>query len=179
MPLLTMTKFIHHHNWNYLTGQQIVDLFDETFGDVEIQPNMAIVQQLKAMETATLECLENRTGSTVYRIRQKGVVFQLCQPNGDLFEFDDLEDYQQADPVDELVTAYESESPVHVAYEENGRLIIERKHPPRFKAVYLPNNKMQSIEIIKWIDPEPQGMMELPRLMRKAGAFLHSYFRNK
>ena len=173
-----MKKFIHHQNWHYLTGQQIVDLFNETFSDVEIQPNMGIVQQLKDMEVATLECLEDRTASTIYRIRQTGVVYQLCQPNGDLFEFDDYESYQQDDTIDELVTKFQEDSPVHVAYEKDGKLFIERKHPPRFKAVYTGDNN-NALDIVQWIDPQPKGMMELPSLLRKAGAFLHSYFRNK
>lgn len=173
-----MKKFIHHQNWHYLTGQQIVDLFNETFSDVQIQPNMAIVLQLKAMEAATLECLEDRTASTIYRIRQTGVVYQLCQPNGDLFEYDDYESYQQDEPVDELVTKFEEDSPVHIVYEKNGKTYIERKQPPRFKAIYT-GKEMHEIEIVEWIDKEPVGMMELPRLLRKAGAFLHSYFRNK
>lgn len=153
-------------------------LFDEQFGDVEIQPNIDIVEQLRAMESATLECLENRSFSTVYRIKQTGVVYQLCQPDGTLFEFDDYEDYQQAEPVDELVTLFATKEPVHIAYNDGNKLIIERKQPPRFKG-YATGNNMNAIEIMEWVDPMPKNVMDIAKLMRKAGAFLNNYFKNK
>lgn len=172
-----MKKFIHHQNWNYLTGEKIVALFDEQFGDVDIQPNIDIVEQLRAMESATLECLEDRTCSTVYRIKQTGVVYQLCQPCGKLFEFDDYESYLDEEPIDELVRLFVTKEPVHIAYKEGGKLIIERKQPPRFKG-YATGNNMNGIEVTEWIDPLPTNVMAIAKLMRKAGAFLNSYFKN-
>jgi hypothetical protein len=172
-----MKKFIHSQNWHYLTGEQIVQLFDEHFPDVTIQPNYDMVMQLKALEAATLECLENRTSSTVYRIKQTGVVYHLCQPNGDLFEYDDYEGYQQDKPVDELIEKYADDEPVHVAYEKDGKLYIERKKHPRLKGVYTPENPMSHISDIEWIDqPRPT---EIANVLRKAGAFLQSYFKSK
>ena len=65
-----MNPTIFKDNWHLLTGEQIVSLFDEHFSDVTIQPNFPIVQRLKMLEVATLELMENRSSSTVYRIKQ-------------------------------------------------------------------------------------------------------------
>ena len=84
-----MKKEIYHDSWHKLPNEEIVALFDNNFGSMErdapdgtnvtIQPNLQIVLDLQDLRKATLELLENREASTIYRIKQTGVVYQLCQ----------------------------------------------------------------------------------------------------
>ncbi|GAA0561421.1 hypothetical protein [Chitinophaga japonensis] len=166
-----MKHIAHSAHWHYLTGEQIVAAFDEAFPNVTIQPNLDIVMQLKDMEVGTLELLENRTGSSVYRIRETGVVYQLFQPNGDLFEYDDYDSYLEEDPVDELIEAYASREPAHVLERKGKDIWVERKKPPRFRARYTPDNPLNHLSDLEWLDGEPDFMQQA-RLLRKAAAFL-------
>lgn len=185
-PLFFMRKLIHNQNWNYLTNRQIADQFNQTFGhsghpaddgtSVTIQPNLHIVSELRSLESATLELLENRTASSVYRIRQTGIVYQLCQPNGELFEFDDYNDYLQADAVDELIQEY-ADKPVKftVRKTEDGKVIVTHHEPPPFTAEWVGGDI--GVTNIQWQEPPPHNIMQLARLMRKLGAFMRSYLR--
>lgn len=180
---------IHNQNWHYLTGEQIVGLFDKFLGGVNkasdtgvqvtIQPNMNIVMALKELESATLELIENRTGSTVYRIRETGFIYQLFQPNGDMFTYADYEEYQQDDPVDELIALYASKEPVHVLHRKKGNVWVQRIKPPRFKARYVPGNSMSNFTDFEWEDKEPADPLVLARLLRKAGAFIVNTLKHK
>lgn len=180
-----MKKEIYHHAWHKLSGEEIITLFDNNFGSsiseapdgtsVTIAPNMQIVMDLKDLHTATLELLENREASTVYRIRQTGVVYQLCQPNGDLFEYDDYEQYLQADAIDEAITIY-APKPLKFTAEKIGDSIIVKHHePPQFEGEWV--GGIYGIEKIKWSNGQPSDFMEVPRLMQKLGAFMKNYFK--
>lgn len=167
---------IFSNKWHLLTGRQIVGLTDKHFKDVTIQPNITIVYQLRSLEVATLELLENRSSSTVYRIRQTGVVYQVFQPNGVLFEYDDYESYQLEDEVDELLDRYIKKEIVHKIEEKDGEIYIHRLKPPPFRGRYTPN-ELSHISDIEWYEnPNP---LEVPKLLRKAGAFLASYLKKK
>ena len=168
-----MKSQIYSHLWHMLTGQEIIDLFNSNFKNVTRQPNTTIAQRLKALEVATLELLENRTESTVYRIWQTGEVFQVCQPDGSYYEYNDYESYLKEEPVDALITSYTTKDPVHIISEEDGKIFIERKKPPRFKGLYTKKN----IEIIDWIDPKPQSISKLTSILRKADSFISNYLK--
>ena len=75
-----MKGVIFRNDWHQLGLKQIDDLFNELFSDVAIQPGIEIVNRLKMLEVGTLEILEDRSSSTVYRIRQTDEVFQIFQP---------------------------------------------------------------------------------------------------
>jgi hypothetical protein len=167
-----MKKQIFRNDWHMLTGEQIVNLFDQNFYDVTIQPNQKIVYKLRSLEVATLELLENRSSSTVYRIRQTDEIYQIFQPNGDTLIFD-TEDYFSSKPIDELLTAYSKKEPVFRGEKQsNGFVLIEHLKEPRFKA-FFDGNEFKNI---LWIDEQPLDVSLLAKLMRKAGAFLKSYF---
>lgn len=164
--------------WHLLTGVQIIDLFDEHFDNATIQPNKQIVTRLKMLEVATLEILENRTASSIYRIKQTGEVYQIIDTDGTTFEFNDYEDYQQASPVDELIEAFVAKEPVHVIKEEDGQLFIYRLKPPRFKARYVANDPLSNLQDIEFSD-EVTNVSEMASLMRKAGAFIANYLKKE
>ncbi len=109
-----MKKNIHHPNWNSLTREEIQSLFTDNFGEVNVKPPKKLVTDLRAMMSSTLECLENRTGSTVYRIWQTGIVYQTFKHEG-MVEYDDYEEYKQAEAFDELLIAYDAKQPVYMA----------------------------------------------------------------
>jgi hypothetical protein len=168
---------VHSQQWYLLTDKQMADLFHANFKSVTILPNIALIHRLKVLRSATLECLENRTCSTVYRIRQTGMVYQICQSGDDpgLFEYDSFESYQANNPIDELIEAFISKDLVHIIRETEGVLYIERLKFPRFRAKYVPGrDNLQSIE---WIDEQPINNKTFS-LFRKAEAFISNYFKN-
>ena len=106
-----MKGVIFRNDWNLLGLKQIDNLFNELFSDVAIQPGIDIVNRLKMLEVCTLEILEDRSSSTVYRIRQTDEVFQIFQPDGKLFIYT-TEDYYLQKPIDELVKGYSKKDPI-------------------------------------------------------------------
>ena len=110
-----MKGVIFRNDWHLLGLKQIDSIFNELFNDVSIQPGIEIVNRLKMLKVCSLEILEDRSRSTVYRIRQTDEVFQIFQPDGDLFRYT-TEDYFQKEPSDELVKEYIKKAPVFKIY---------------------------------------------------------------
>lgn len=172
--LLDMKGVIFRNDWHLLTEQQIVDLFDEHYDDVTIQPNIDVVSRLNLLEVATLELMENRSGSTVYRIKQYDEVYQIFQPNGDVLLYD-TDDYYSEKPIDDLIKEYIKKEPVFVAYlQPNGDTVVMYTKEPRFKITFK-KGAISSEDLI-FID-EPKDVTRVPKLLRKAGAFYNSYRR--
>ncbi|MEP6513654.1 MAG: hypothetical protein ABJA79_07285 [Parafilimonas sp.] len=101
---LLLKKTIHHQNWNSLTRPEILNLFKETFDGVRVLPDNKIALELRALHSGTLLCLENRSGSTIYKIGQTGNVYQVFTQGA--VQYDDYEEYQLADETDELLMIY-------------------------------------------------------------------------
>ena len=97
-----MKGIIFRNDWHQLGEKQIKDLFNEHFTGVTIQPGDSIVKRVKMLEVCTLEILEDRSSSTVYRIRQTDEVFQIFKPDGKLLNCT-TDDYYLQKPVDDLV----------------------------------------------------------------------------
>lgn len=166
-----MNPTIFKDNWHLLTGEQFVSLFKEQFTEVTIEPNFAIVQRLKMLEVATLELMENRSSSTVYRIKQYDEVYQIFQSNGEYFVYD-TEDYYNAETVDKLLKSYIKKEPVFTISDvSKNRMVVERLKPPRFCVTFEGNESKNVV----WIDKEPDNVSTIANLMRKAGAFYNSY----
>lgn len=172
-----MSKQIHSDHWHMLTSQQIVELFNNNFSGVTIAPSEDIVMRCKIMEIATLECLENRTLSTIYRIRQTGEVYQLTRPRGEILEYDNYESYLAYNPIDEPLEIFTSKDPVHVLENINDVLYIKRLKFPRFVAKYS-ENSLNDLSEISWLDQEPDTL-EIAKLLRLARAFLTNYLTKK
>ena len=170
---LDMKGVIFRNDWHLLGLKQIDSLFNELFSDVAIQPGIEIVNRLKMLEACSLELLEDRSSSTVYRIRQTDEVFHIFQPDGDLFRYT-TEDYYQEKPTDELVKEYIKKDPVFkIEKVSAGRDVIHHLKPPKFSALFIDG----TFDKVEWIDEPPEDVSEISKLMRKMGAFYASFFR--
>src|SRR5664280_212880 len=106
-----MKEIIFRSDWHQLGEKQIKDLFNEHFTGVTIQPGGSIIKRVKILEVCTLEILEDRSSSTVYRIRQTDEVFQIFKPDGKLLNYT-TEDYYLQKPIDDLVKEYAKKDPI-------------------------------------------------------------------
>jgi hypothetical protein len=168
-----MKGVIFRNDWHLLELKQIDSLFNELFSDVSIQPGLEIVNRLKSLEVGSLEILEDRSRSTVYRIRQTDEVFHVFQPGGDLFRYT-TDDYYQKQPVDELVKEYIKKAPVFkIEKASDHRDVIHHLRPPRFRALFIDG----TFDKVEWIDQPPEDVSQIPKLMKKMSAFYASFFR--
>ena len=168
-----MKGVVFRNDWHLLGLKQIDSLFNELFSDVAIQPGIEIVNRLKMLEVCSLEILEDRSRSTVYRIRQTDEVFQIFQPGGDLFRYT-TEDYFQKEPSDELVKEYIKKAPVFkIEKVSDHRDVIHHLRPPKFRALFVD----RTFDKVEWIDQPPEDISQIPKLMRKMGAFYASFYR--
>ena len=170
---IDMKGVIFRNDWHLLGLKQIDSLFNEFFSDVAIQPGIEIVDRLKILEVGSLEILEDRSSSTVYRIRQTDEVFHIFQPGGDLFRYT-TEDYYLKQPVDELIKEYIKKAPVFkIEKVSDHRDVIHHLKPPKFSALFVD----RTFDKVEWIDQPPEDISQIPKLMRKMGAFYASFFR--
>ena len=160
---------IHLPNWRQKNNLEIIALF-EVFGEVTILPNQTIINELRKLEIATLELLEDRSFTSVYRIKQTGVVYQIDCEEGRVFQFNDYEDYQNEKGIDEPVTIYLKKEPVFIIYKEDGKSFIKRKKYPRFKAE-ITFGELSDLGNIQWMDPI-ENPLEIAKMRRKAGEFI-------
>jgi hypothetical protein len=166
-----MKEVIFRNDWHQLGEKQIVDLFNEHFTGVTIQPGESIVKRLKMQEVCTLEILEDRSSSTVYRIRQTDEVFQIFQPDGKLFNYT-TEDYYLQMPTDELVKEYSRKDPIFkIEKVSDLKDIVHHLKSPKFRALFVDG----TFDKVEWIDQPPEDISEIPKLLRKMGAFYSSY----
>ena len=170
---INMKGVIFRNDWHLLGLKQIDNLFNEFFIGVSIQPGLEIVNRLKVLEVGSLEILEDRSSSTVYRIRQTDEVFHIFHPGGDFFRYT-TEDYYQKDPIDELVKEYIKKAPVFkIEKVSDHRDVIHHLRPPRFRALFIDG----TFDKVEWIDQPPEDVSQIPKLMRKMSAFYASFFR--
>ncbi len=168
-----MKGVVFRNDWHLLGLKQIDSLFNELFSNVAIQPGIEIVNRLKMLEVCSLEILEDRSRSTVYRIRQTDEVFQIFQSGGDLFRYT-TEDYFQKQPSDELVKEYIKKAPVFkIEKVSEHRDVIHHLRPPKFRALFVD----RTFDKLEWIDQPPEDISQIPKLMRKMGAFYASFYR--
>lgn len=170
---MNMKREIFRSDWHMLTGEQILSLFNDHFPSVTIQPNIDIVERLRVVEVATLELMENRSASTVYRIRQYDEVYHLFQPNGDCFLYD-TEDYYTEQEVDTLLQRYVKKEPVFRFNEQKGPVVeVEYLRQPPFRCTFE-NGEYKGTT---WLGEEPTDISLIARLLRKAGAFYSQYYK--
>ena len=164
---------IFRNDWHLLGLKQIDSLFNELFSDVAIQPGIDIVNRLKMLEVGTLEILEDRSSSTVYRIRQTDEVFQIFQPEGKLFSYS-TEDYYLQEPLDDIVKEYSKKDPIFkIEKVSDFRDVVHHLKTPKFRALFVDG----TFEKVEWIDQPPEDITQVTKLMRKMGAFYASFFR--
>jgi hypothetical protein len=166
-----MKGVIFRNDWHLLELKQINSLFNEIFSDVAIQPGIEIVNRLKMLKICTLEILEDRGSSTVYRIRQNDEVFQIFQPEGKLFSYT-TEDYYLQEPIDNLVKEYSKKDPIFkIEKVSDSKDIVQHLKPPKFRALFVDG----TFNKVEWIDQPPEDITKTAKLMRKMGSFYTSY----
>jgi hypothetical protein len=166
-----MKEVIFRNNWHLLKPSQIDSLFNEHFADVAVQPGIDIVKRLKMMEVCTLEILEDRSSSTVYRIRQTDEVFQIFKSDGKLFTYT-TEEYYLQKPTDELVKEYAKKDPIFkIEKVSDFKEIIHHLKSPKFRALFVDG----TYDKMEWIDQPPEDISQIEKLMKKMGAFYTSY----
>ncbi len=166
-----MKGVIFRNDWHLLKPTQIDSLFNEHFADVAVQPGIDIVKRLKIMEVCTLEILEDRSRSTVYRIRQTDEVFHVFQPDGKLFSYT-TEDYYLQKPIDGLVKEYSKKDPIFkIEKVSDFKEIIHHLKSPKFRALFVDG----TYDKMEWIDQPPEDISQIEKLMKKMGAFYTSY----
>jgi hypothetical protein len=123
------------------------------------------------LEVCTLEILEDRSSSTVYRIRQTDEVFQIFKPDGKLLNCT-TEDYYLQKPVDDLVKEYSKKDPIFkIEKVSDIRDIVHHLQTPKFRALFIDG----TFDKVEWIDQPPEDISQIPKLLRKMGAFYSSY----
>jgi hypothetical protein len=168
---LDMKGVIFRNDWHLLSPKQIDSLFNEHFADVAIQPGIDIVKRLNMIEVCTLEILEDRSSSTVYRIRQTDEVFQIFQPEGKLFSYT-TEDYYLQKPTDDLVKEYSKKDPIFkIEKVSDFKEIIHHLKSPKFRALFVDG----TYDKMEWIDQPPEDISQIEKLMKKMAAFYTSY----
>jgi hypothetical protein len=168
---IDMKGVIFRNDWHLLSPKQIDSLFNEHFADVAIQPGIDIVKRLKMIEVCTLEILEDRSSSTVYRIRQTDEVFHIFQPDGKLFSYT-TEDYYLQKPIDDLVKEYSKKDPIFkIEKVSDLKEIVHHLKSPRFRALFVDG----TYDKMEWIDQPPEDISQIEKVMKKMGAFYTSY----
>jgi hypothetical protein len=166
-----MKEVIFRNDWHQLGEKQIVDLFNEHFTGVTIQPDESIIKRLKMQEVCTLEILEDRSSSTVYRIRQTDEVFQIFKPDRKLLSYT-TEDYYLKRPIDDLIKEYSKKDPIFkIEKVSDFKEIVHHLKSPKFRALFVDGiyDKME------WIDQPPEDISQIEKLMKKMAAFYTSY----
>jgi len=170
-----MKKEIFRSDWHQLTENRIKGLFNEIFGDNKLQPNKSIVHKLKELRVATLECVENRENSTIYRIKQIDKEYQVSKETKSIMVSDDIPEYSNKKPPDRVISSFEIKPAVHKYITEGEQIYIERLKYPRFRAVINKISRQKSLYITEWIDPEPVDPVQVSSLLKKAEKFASSY----
>jgi hypothetical protein len=166
-----MKGIIFRNDWHQLGEKQIKDLFNEHFTGVTIQPGGSIIKRVKILEVCTLEILEDRSSSTVYRIRQTDEVSQIFAPDGKLLNYT-TEDYYLQKPIDDLVKEYAKKDTIFkIEKVSDIRDIVHHLQTPKFRALFIDG----TFDKVEWIDQPPEDISQIPKLLRKMGAFYSSY----
>ena len=107
----------------------------------------------------------------MYRIRQTDEVFQIFAPDGKLLNYT-TEDYYLQVPVDDLVKEYSKKDPIFkIEKVSDIRDIVHHLKTPKFRALFIDG----TFDKVEWIDQPPEDISQIPKLLRKMGAFYSSY----
>lgn len=161
-----------------MTNQDIVNAFDAVFPDVAIQPNMALVMELRELGVATLELLEDRSSSSVYRIRDNDVVYQIECEEGEFWSYESYEEYLEQEPIDSLLISFATPPKTYVITRDGNEIYITRTKSPRFKARYTPGGNNSDLEIMEFTDPV-QSHTQAANIMRQASGQIAKYLRRQ
>lgn len=155
---------IYQQNWQNFTGPQVAVLFSLHFNNVSFAPDSEIMNELRSLQVAAIEIIEDRTLSTVYRIYETATVYQCSKAGCKVFE--DLKAYRQTQPEGELIALYKQKEPVHRFKKLATGIIIERLKPPQFAALFTTGSPTKVV----WNDEETTPEIK-KKLLKNATAF--------
>lgn len=165
-----MKGVLFRNDWHLMSQKQIINLFKLYFTEVTVQPSIDIVDRLKMMKVCTLELLEDRGSSTVYRIRQTDEVFQIFKSDGKFYSFN-TEGYHLQKPSDELIKEFIKKDPVFkIEKVSEFKDIVHHLKSPKFRALFVDG----TYDKMEWIDQPPEDISKRGKLMKKMGAFYTS-----
>ena len=88
---------VHYNYWNLVHEEHIASILGEKFRGVTALPNYSIIYRIKSLGEATIQCWENRTTSTVYKILPTNELIQVFKAKDkEIIIFESLEIYSQA-----------------------------------------------------------------------------------
>ena len=187
-----MKKIIHRYNWNDYNFMAARKIFEQGFGtavhpledgsSITVLPDQRVFEDLRGQERATLECLENRSSSSVFRIKELATVYHVFDDNRACRVFEDFDQYQESPTLDQLLIQYEvPKITFSVDPQKNGSFLVKRNKAPRFVGYYTPeainSTTGPSFLVEEWIDPEPDENKK-QKLMHKLSIFLQKYIKD-
>lgn len=162
---------IYKNNWDTLSILEINEAF-KSFGNITMMPSDIIVKKIMTFGTATLELLENRTESTLFRFRQLDLVYHVFE--NQTREYTSFQQYQNTRIEDELIKSFEKKAVVFKFIENQDKIIVEYLKYPRFIAEYS-TDKEAVIKVTNWIDADPNDASVNHKLLKKAFLFMKNY----
>jgi hypothetical protein len=95
---------VHYNYWNLIHEEHIASVLSEKFRGVTATPNYSIIHRIKMLGEATIQCWENRTTSTVYKILPTNELVQVFKSKDkEIIIFENIEIYSQAMQADTLM----------------------------------------------------------------------------
>lgn len=176
--IIAMKKFIHRYDWNLYSFQQAQDIFKDQFPNITCSPDQILFNELRGQHRGTLELLENRSESTVFRIKELATCYQVTK-SGNCLQFNDFETYQVKPPFDKLLEQFTVPNiTFSVNPQTDGSILVSRNKSPKFKATYLPNDSLLTTGEINLINEEWIDQVEdqdKQKIKRKLALFLKKY----
>jgi hypothetical protein len=161
---------VHNNNWNKLPALRILELIRQFIEPVFVKPTDRIISDLKHQGSATLEVLEDRSHSTVYRIRETGVVYHLYQ-DGQLHIHQHYDDYKESHHEDALVNIFEAKEVVYRITYKGEQPLLERLKKPRFKSTFFIVDGVITLQDVEWFE-QADGETQRNAALKKGIMFL-------
>lgn len=173
-----MKKFIHRYDWNMYSFQQARQIFSDHFPPLTCAPDQFLFNELRGQHRATLELLENRSESSVFRIKELATCYQVTKA-GHCLQYKDFETYQDNPPSDQLLEQFSVPNiTFSVDPQTDGSMVITRNKSPKFKATYYPNNSILATGDISLVNEEWFDQVDdndKQKIKRKLALFLKKY----
>lgn len=171
-----MKTNIGSEKWHQLGWEEINAMFEINFPKVLYYPNDYIIVELCKLKKANLELVENRSESTVYRILQKGngEVIQITEADGTHFEYDSIEEYNEADEVDLLVDSYQIQKTKYThEFDSEGNLWVTYHKKYKFKARY--NKDLNDLDSYEWFEEKPENPYKLIKIRQNVCLYCQKF----
>ncbi len=143
----------------------------QELGSLTALPNALVFEKLKGLEVTMLEVVEDRSKSTVYRIRQTGEIHQVFM-NGSSFYYRNIEKYTAAEKSDLLKEEFKIKKIIFRIEVKDSKKFIYHEKYPEFYAEIIEG----TIANIVFTD-EITDQSKISSLLRKAEAFIQSYMK--